>query len=229
LKEVTGLNKEEFTKLLSKIGLGHDVNLVDKLFWIFDEDGNGEVDHKELAIGLEFFQENTFEEKLDKFFELCDEDGNGTINRKEFYNLLKVNMINDNDKFNLKQAVQEIFCSIDKDGDGELTKTEMRYACRDNNGIRALIDKNVKALKDVDHWIESDLSRPFQTRVTFSLSNTNSKHQGTFFPAINNMLNALKETEEIKYNVEKIKNITRVQMRKLYGKSEEGDSSEAEL
>ena len=47
------------------IGLGTDKNLIDKLFWIFDDDGNGEVDHKELAVGLEMLKENTFSDKLD--------------------------------------------------------------------------------------------------------------------------------------------------------------------
>ena len=47
------------------IGLGTDKILIEKLFWIFDDDGNGEVDHKELAVGLEMLKENTFEDKLD--------------------------------------------------------------------------------------------------------------------------------------------------------------------
>jgi Ca2+-binding EF-hand superfamily protein len=50
------------------IGLGTDRNLIEKLFWIFDDDGNGEVDHKELAVGLEMLKENTFEDKLDSNF-----------------------------------------------------------------------------------------------------------------------------------------------------------------
>lgn len=51
------------------IGLGTDKNLIEKLFWIFDDDGNGEVDHKELAVGLEMLKENTFADKLDsKYF-----------------------------------------------------------------------------------------------------------------------------------------------------------------
>ena len=61
-----GLNREEFAKLLDMIGLGTDKNLIDKLFWIFDDDGNGEVDHKELAVGLEMLKENTFADKLDR-------------------------------------------------------------------------------------------------------------------------------------------------------------------
>lgn len=61
-----GLNREEFQKLLTMIGLGTDRALIDKLFWIFDDDGNGEVDHKELAVGLEMLKENTFADKLDR-------------------------------------------------------------------------------------------------------------------------------------------------------------------
>lgn len=38
--------------------------MVDKLFWIFDDDQNGEIDHKELAIGLELLSDIPFEEKI---------------------------------------------------------------------------------------------------------------------------------------------------------------------
>ena len=66
-----GLNRKEFQKLLEMIGLGNDRNLIEKLFWIFDEDGNGEVDHKELAVGLEMLKENTFSDKLDRTQYIC--------------------------------------------------------------------------------------------------------------------------------------------------------------
>ncbi len=46
--------------LLSKVGLGHDKVLIDKIFWIFDEDGSGDIDHKELGVGLELLKNNTF-------------------------------------------------------------------------------------------------------------------------------------------------------------------------
>ena len=128
------MNKEEFDKLLAMIGLGTDKNLIDKLFWIFDDDGNGEVDHKELAVGLEMLKENTFADKLDStsnrylftycvgFFEICDEDNSGTIDKKEFYNLLKLSIIDYEDRSSLKNYVNEIFAEYDHDKNGELTK-----------------------------------------------------------------------------------------------------------
>ena len=46
------------------VGLGSDLNLLDKLFYVFDEDSNGTVDYKELIIGLEIFKEDSIEEKI---------------------------------------------------------------------------------------------------------------------------------------------------------------------
>lgn len=111
------------------MGLGHDKHLADKIFWIFDEDGSGDVDHKELGVGLEILKNNTFEQKLDKFFDLCDEDYSGTIDKKEFYTLLRLNVTEYEDRIKLKSYVNEIFTTFDKSGCGELTKEEMKQAC----------------------------------------------------------------------------------------------------
>lgn len=46
------------------VGLGTDINLLEKLFYVFDEDSNGTVDYKELIIGLEIFKEDSIEEKI---------------------------------------------------------------------------------------------------------------------------------------------------------------------
>ena len=129
-----GLNREEFAKLLGMIGLGTDRQLIEKLFWIFDDDGNGEVDHKELAVGLEMLKENTFVDKIDSmaiygfntviigFFDICDEDNSGTIDKKEFYNLLKLSMVNYEDVSSLKALVKKLFAMVDRRGTGEITK-----------------------------------------------------------------------------------------------------------
>jgi len=122
------LDIEEFTRLLRKIGLDDDV-LIKKLFWVFDEDGSGDVDHKELAIGLEMLKSTTYIEKIGKFFDLCDDDNSGSIDRKEFYSLLKLNLNDYEDKKRLKIYVKEIFRDFDYDGDGVLGRWEMIEAC----------------------------------------------------------------------------------------------------
>ena len=67
--------------------MGTDPHLTEKLFYIFDEDGSGTVDYKELIIGLEVFKEDSIEDKMKGtilklsivFFDLCDVDGSGEV------------------------------------------------------------------------------------------------------------------------------------------------------
>ena len=96
------------------------------LFWVFDADGNGSIEHKELAVGLEMLKESAFDDKLDKFFEICDEDNSGSIEKKEFYRLLKETIIEYEDKLNLRSYVNEIFNILDVNGTGKITKTRLR-------------------------------------------------------------------------------------------------------
>ena len=119
--EDQGLDITEFTRLFNRIGLD-DQTLISKVFWIFDEDGSGDVDHKEMAIGLEMIGKSTYEEKIGKFFDLCDDDHSGSIDRKEFYSLLKLNLNDYEDIKRLKSYVKEIFKEFDVDGDGQLDR-----------------------------------------------------------------------------------------------------------
>jgi len=84
----------------------------------------------------------------------------------------------------------------------------------------------VKILKEVDHWIESDLEKPFHTRITFSLGCTNSKQKGVFYPFLNRLVVALEERENVIRNYESIKEEAKVSMRKLRGKGNEEESEE---
>lgn len=197
--------------------------MVDKLFWVFDEDGDGTVDHKELAIGLVMLKENTFKDKLDKFFDICDEDNSGTIDKKEFYNLLKMSLIDYEDRSSLRAFVNEIFQAADIDGNGELTKKELYNACSKDERIKKLIEKNLKLLKEVDHWIDSDLQKPFHTRITFSLGCTSSKSKAIYYPFINKLLSTLEEREEIFQKYDKIQRENREKFQVLKEKLNKQD------
>ncbi len=59
-----GLNIKEFTMVLKDNGITNDQELINKLFWVFDEDGSGDIEYKELAFGLEMFRDSSFENKI---------------------------------------------------------------------------------------------------------------------------------------------------------------------
>jgi Ca2+-binding EF-hand superfamily protein len=59
-----GLDKKQFAKLMISHSITKDQDLINKLFWIFDEDGSGDIEYKELAFGLEMFRDSNIEQKL---------------------------------------------------------------------------------------------------------------------------------------------------------------------
>ena len=116
-----GLSKAEFSNLIISRGISNDVDLINKLFWVFDEDGSGDLKYQELVFGLEMFRDSSFETKLKAFFDLCDADSSGAISKKEFSDLLRKNVINNEDKNNIKSIVEKIFKSVKLDANGEIT------------------------------------------------------------------------------------------------------------
>lgn len=71
-------------------GLGGDLSLVDKLFFIFSDLENKLMDFRVLLIGLEIFTDSGFEKKLSIFIEIADIQDEGFINEKLIYQVLKV-------------------------------------------------------------------------------------------------------------------------------------------
>jgi Ca2+-binding EF-hand superfamily protein len=116
-----GLNIQEFTTIMKNNGITNDPDLIKKLFWVFDEDGDNDLKYKEIAFGIEMFRDSSVEDKLKAFFDLCDIDNSGSISKQEFLNLIKKNIINNDEKVSVKQVVDKIFSSVALDKNGEIS------------------------------------------------------------------------------------------------------------
>lgn len=152
-----GLTKPEFAKLMRTNGITNDDELINKLFWVFDENGDGDLKYSEIAFGVEMFRDSSMEQKLKSFFDLCDTDGSGSISKTEFINLFKKNIINSDERMNMKQAVEKIFNSVDTNENGEITFDQLKQGCTKHKDIYDIIDKNLIALKSIDMIIDNDI------------------------------------------------------------------------
>jgi len=117
----TSYSREEFYMLMKTNGISNNPDLINKLFWIFDENGDDLLKFKELALGLEMFRDSPLEEKLKAFYDLCDEDNSGSVSKGEFLKILKNNLINNDEKSNVKHVVDRIFSHYNLDEKGELS------------------------------------------------------------------------------------------------------------
>lgn len=116
-----GITFDEFSKVLRTNGITKNQEIMRKLYWIFDEDGDNSLTYNEILSGIEIFRESTPEEKVKVFFELCDTDGSNTVSKDEFLALLKKTIVNSNNMHSLKRVVDKIFKSVDSNDTGELT------------------------------------------------------------------------------------------------------------
>ena len=91
-------------------------------FQIFDKDGDGLIDVKELETVLRNLGQNPSQEDLKQIINEIDLEENGAINFNEFI-LLMIKKLNDNDT---EEELIETFKIFDRDGDGYITASELK-------------------------------------------------------------------------------------------------------
>lgn len=91
------VNKAEFELIMEHIGITKDRNLLNRLFWLFDLNGDGSIDHTEIAYSVNLFKEYTLEEKVNMFFDICDDDENGLVSIDEIKRFFVKNLHNEED------------------------------------------------------------------------------------------------------------------------------------
>jgi Ca2+-binding EF-hand superfamily protein len=158
LKEFnTGLTIEDFSSLLKNNKITKDPELIQKLFWVLDEDGDNDLSYKEILIGMEIFHDNTPEEKVKTFFNLCNKDNNKYISKSNFYELLKRNIINKNDINSLKKSVEKIFKKYGNEN--ELTLENLLKGFKEEEQFAKILNRNIVSLKTLDMKTENEIKK----------------------------------------------------------------------
>ena len=152
-----GLTIEEFGSLMQRNKITNDPEIIKKLFWIFDEDGDNDLKYSEIASGIEMFRDSTPEEKVKVLFRLCDTDHSNSVSKKEFYTMLKRNIINKNDIAPLKKSIEKIFNLYG--GDVELSLEQLTEGFKANKELEIIINKNMVTLKTIDSGIDNEVKK----------------------------------------------------------------------
>ena len=152
-----GLTIEEFGSLMQRNKITNDPEIIKKLFWIFDEDGDNDLKYSEIASGIEMFRDSTPEEKVKVLFRLCDTDHSNSVSKKEFYTMLKRNIINKDDIAPLKKSIEKIFNLYG--GDVELSLEQLTEGFKANKELEVIINKNMVTLKTIDSGIDNEVKK----------------------------------------------------------------------
>ena len=215
LKEFqTGLSIEDFSSLLKNNNITKDPELIQKLFWVLDEDGDNDLTYKEILIGMEIFHDNSPEEKVKTFFNLCNKYNNNYISKSNFYDLLKRNIINKNDINSLKKSVEKIFKKYGNEN--ELTLENLLKGFKEEEQFAKILNRNIISLKTLDMKIENDIKKDIimfnveqEQYIKQKLINPNGefceRFQNKFSNFVENYINYKDKMKEIKKNYEEFK------------------------
>ena len=100
---------------------------IKEAFDLFDTDGSGAIDAKELKVAMRALGFEPKKEDLKKMMQDADRDGNGMIDFEEFTELMQTRLANRDPKEEMLKA----FRLIDADGSGIITFKELKKVCKE--------------------------------------------------------------------------------------------------
>merc|ERR1712182_51385 len=99
-------------------GLTDDqIQEIREAFDLFDTDGSGTIDAKELKVAMRALGLDAKKDEIRRMINDIDKDGSGTIDFNEFLNMMTARMGD-------RDSREEMIDEADRDGDGEVNEEE---------------------------------------------------------------------------------------------------------
>lgn len=90
---------------------------------MFDKDGDGTINTKELGTAMRAMGQNPTEAELREMIQEVDSDGSGSIDFQEFCAMMEKKI---NEEGDPEEEMKEAFAVFDKDGSGTISADELR-------------------------------------------------------------------------------------------------------
>merc|ERR1712007_203333 len=101
-------------------------NDIKQAFELFDTDGSGSIDTKELKVAMRALGFEPKQEEINKMIGDVDDDGSGTIEYPEFLKMMTFKILKRDPKElgerMTDEELQEMIDEADRDGDGEVNE-----------------------------------------------------------------------------------------------------------
>ncbi|XP_021045908.1 EF-hand calcium-binding domain-containing protein 1-like [Mus pahari] len=129
-----GLDCNTFRGVLQNIfGMTNDM-LMNRVFFVFDKDGDSYVNLEEWIKGLAVFLRGTFEEKMRFCFEVYYLNGDAYISQEKIFDMLKSSLFQhspeEENEEGIKDLVEISLKKMDYDNDGKISFADFEKAVR---------------------------------------------------------------------------------------------------
>ncbi|XP_031235782.1 EF-hand calcium-binding domain-containing protein 1-like isoform X2 [Mastomys coucha] len=130
----TRMDRNTFRGVLQNIfGMTNDL-LMNRVFFVFDKDGDSYVNLQEWIKGLAVFLRGTFEEKMRFCFEVYYLSGDAYISREKIFDMLKSSLFQhspeEENEEGIKDLVEISLKKMDYDNDGKISFADFEKAVK---------------------------------------------------------------------------------------------------
>lgn len=164
-KQINKLQACTFAFICQSFITSCEMKHVRKLFEKFDKNGDGKLSMQEIMEGIQEYS-GTIKMNAEEIMSNCDLDRNGFVDYTEFLTAVSSKSIEVN-----KQKLKAAFDAIDADGNGKITKAELRQALvgmsteKNVNEILEQIDQNGDGEIDFEEFSQAILPAKPGNRV----------------------------------------------------------------
>ncbi len=153
----SGVSIEDFSNILINNNITKNLDFINKLFWVFDEDGDNNLSFNDIIAGIEVFRLSSPKEKMKIFFNLCNKEKGDTIKKKDFYELLQKSIIDKNDLKDLKYCINNLFEKYGKNN--LLSLNELIFGFSEDKLFQRIINNNILSLKTFNNNLDDSIRR----------------------------------------------------------------------
>ncbi|XP_028407374.1 neurocalcin homolog [Dendronephthya gigantea] len=134
---------DDFKQLYSKFFPDGDPSeFAQHTFRVFDENGDGILDFRELIVSMSVMKRGNMDDRLKWAFNMYDIDGNGYITRDELLDILTaIEKLSgsENDEHCAADMANDIFERVDKNADGKLSLEEFLEGAKVDNDLASML------------------------------------------------------------------------------------------
>ncbi|XP_020672784.1 caltractin [Dendrobium catenatum] len=122
-------------------------------FELFDTDGSGTIDAKELNIAMRALGFEISDEQIDEMITEVDKDGSGTIEFDEFLCMMTEKI----EEREIQQDLQKAFQIIDYDSDGKISAADIMIISKEL-GESFTYEEIMEMIEEADHDGDGDVN-----------------------------------------------------------------------
>jgi len=124
------ITKATLIKSLELMGLKPDTFMAQRVFSVYDKNGDGVIDFKECVAFLSVLAKGTQEEKIEFSFHLYDENGDGRITKLEFRKMISSLAKTKNMTWDANKITEQFFAVAHQNKENEITLDEFKKYAR---------------------------------------------------------------------------------------------------